>query len=293
MRDEMRFLERVQHELREVRWATPEELRQRAARRRRHAVVGAAIAVVMVAAFSAVVTKRLSAPPPPPSLPVAAPLAAPTVAAAPAAEIPREALVQPDDLSARTEPPLGRTGLGEPVQVDPMLLACHQEQGRAADWELSRYSRSQTLLRSQGGRSAPGLAELLFSQDVYRLTPQVADRIVVRTDALLTPCASWLSRGEAIWGDDVAAVEAEHRWEVTDRDFVGDQAMMIEHRVTEVRNLETGESRRQDHLDRIAVVRVGDLVTVMGLGPDGTARELRRLAAVAAKRLCTAANPPC
>ncbi|GIJ19577.1 hypothetical protein [Micromonospora lutea] len=289
MRDEMRLLERVQHDLREVRWAAPAELRERAARRRRHAMAGAAIAVLMVAALSAVVTKRLAAPPPPP---LAAPLAVPTVAV-PSAEIPREALVQPGDLSVSTEPPLGRTGLGEPVQIDQMLLSCHREQGRAADWEMSRYSRSQTLLRSRVDGTEPGLAELLFSQDVYRLTPQVADRIVARIDALLTPCASWLARGEALWEGDIAAMEAEHRWEVTDRDFVGDQALMIEHSVTAVRNLETGESRRQDHLERTAVVRVGDLITVMGLGRDGTARELRRLAAVAAERLCTAANPPC
>ncbi|MEG3632365.1 hypothetical protein [Micromonospora palythoicola] len=283
MPDEMRFLERMHQDLREVRWAEPAELRERGTRRRRRAVVGSAVAVLMVAAASVVVTRDLAEPPP------AVPLAAPTTSV-PSAEIPRDAMVQPGDLPVETGPPLGQSGLGEPVQIDHVLLACHQEQGRSAYWETSRYSRSQTLLRAPAERLP---AEEVFSQAVYRLAPQVVDRIFTRIDALLAPCANWRSSGSMLWDEQVVAAEADHRWEVTARDFVGDQSMVIQHSVTEIRNLETGESRKPGQLDRTAVVRVGDLVTVMGLGRDGTERELRRLATVAADRLCVAANPPC
>ncbi|MFY1574430.1 hypothetical protein ACN26Z_06030 [Verrucosispora sp. WMMD703] len=283
MPDEMRFLERMHQDLREVRWAEPAELRKQGTRRRRRAAVGSAVAVLMVAAVSVVVTKNLAGPPP------VAPLAAPTTSV-PSAEIPRQAMVQPGDLPVETGPPLGQSGLDEPVQIDYVLLACHQQQGLSADWEPSRYSRSQTLLRAPTGQLP---ADEVFSQAVYRLAPQVADRIFARIDALLAPCASWRSIGDVLWDDQVVAAEADHRWEVTARDFVGDQAMVIQHSITEVRNLETGESRDPGQLERTAVVRVGDLVTVLGLGRDGTERELRRLAAVAADRLCVAANPPC
>lgn len=41
------------------------------------------------------------------------------------------------------------------------------------------------------------------------------------------------------------------------------------------------------------MVRVGDLITVLTVGRDGTEPELRQVAAVAADRLCVAANVAC
>ncbi|PZG07613.1 hypothetical protein C1I95_30840 [Micromonospora craterilacus] len=286
MRDEMTFVERLHHDLQDVRWPEPAELRTRARRRRRRTVLTAAASVLVVAAASAVVMTNLAAPPPQ----LATPLMEPSVRAF--AEIPLASLVQPGDLRVNTDPPLGEAGLGEPVRLDVMLLACHEEQGLTTRWETSRYSRSQTLLRSRPHGAEPRPADLVLNQDVYRLAPQVAAGLFARIDVLLAPCATWRSKGDAQWGDRIAQAEASHQWEVTDRDFAGDEAVLIRH-TTRIRNLDTGETRAPGRPETTAVVRVGDLVTVMGLGRDGTESELRRVATVAAGRLCAAANPPC
>ena len=288
MRDEMAVIDRLRQDLRDVRWPEPAELRARAARRRRRSALAAATSVLVVVAASAVVVANLAAPPP-----QSTPLAEPSATAF--AEIPLAALVQPGDLPVKTDPPLGESGLGEPVRVDRslMLVACHEAQGLTARWETSRYSRSQTMLRSRPDDAEPRPADVVLSQDVYRLAPQVATGLFARIDALLAPCATWRSTGEVRWGDRIAQAEASHRWEVADRDFAGDEAVLIRHSVTGVRNLDTGETRRSGQPATTAVVRVGDLVTVLGTGRDGTESELRRVAVVAAGRLCVAANPPC
>ncbi|MEV6690095.1 hypothetical protein AB0M35_01275 [Micromonospora sp. NPDC051196] len=289
MRDEMTFVERLHNDLRDVRWPEPEVLRERARRRRRRAMVGAATAVLVLAggptiALTGLVAPRASAPPTTASQPQTSPTAY--------AEIPHEALVQPEDLSTKTDPPLGQAGLGEPVRIDHMLLVCLEEQDRTAYWELSRYSRSQTLMRpTADGTRRP--ADVVFGQNVYRLAPEAVAGFFVRLDALLAPCTNWRSKGESEWGDRIARAEADHRWEVIDRDFAGDEAMLIRHTVMATRNLDTGESRGPARPVTTAVLRVGDLVTVLALGRDGTESELRRVATIAAARLCTAANPPC
>ncbi|GIJ25961.1 hypothetical protein Vqi01_11230 [Micromonospora qiuiae] len=284
MHDEMTFVERLHNDLRDVRWPEPAVLRARARRRRRRAMVGAAIAVLLLAGGPMIVGMRLVAPP-------TSSLQSQASSPAPAA-IPQEALVQPGDIAAKTDPPLGQAGLGEPVRIDQMLLVCLESQGRTTYWETSRYSRSQTLLRTSA-RTEPGPADVVFSQDVYRLAPERVAGFFMRLDAMLAPCARWRSEGEAQWGGRIARAEADHRWEVTDRDFAGDEAMLIRQTVTETRNLDTGGSRGTARPETTAVLRVGDLVTVLRLGRDGTESELRRLAAVAADRLCVAANPVC
>ncbi len=282
MRDEMTFVERLQNDLRDVRWPEPAVLRARAHRRRRRSMVGAATAVLVLAGGPVIVGMRLVTPPT---------SALQSQASSPAAAgIPHEALVQPGDLAAKTDPPLGQAGLGEPVQIDQMLLVCLRSQGRTTYWETSRYSRSQTLLRAPVG-TEPGPTDVVFSQDVYRLASDRAAGFFGRLDALLAPCANWRSKGDVQWGDRIAPAEAEHRWEVADRDFAGDEAMLIRHTVTGTQNLDTGESRGPARPETRVVLRVGDLVTVLRLGRDGTESELRRIATVAADRLCAAANP--
>ncbi|RIV39461.1 hypothetical protein [Micromonospora radicis] len=282
MRDELAFVERLRNDLRSVRWPEPAVLRARARRRRHRAVVGAAVAVLVLAGVPTMAGIRLVAPP----------ASAPQPQPSPYAEIPHEALVQPEALTTRTDPPLGQAGLGEPVQVDYLVQVCLEEQGRTANWDTSRYSRSQTLLRANDDGS-PRLAELAFRQDVYRIAAERVAEFFVRLDALLAPCANWRSTGEVAWGERLARAEADHRWEVVDRDFAGDEAMLIRHTVTVTRHLDTGPSRETAPPETTAVLRVGDLVTVLTLGADGTEPELRRVAAIAAGRLCVAANPAC
>lgn len=244
MRDEMTFAERLHQDLRDVRWPEPAVLRERARRRRRRAVLGAASAVLVLAAGPAIAAMGLVAPSP--SAPqTSPPTSAPQTSPSLSAGIPHEALVQPEDLVTKTAPPLGQSGLGEPVRIDHMLLLCLEAQGRTTYWETSRYSRSQTLLRESAG-SEPRPADVVVSQEVYRIAPEAAAGFFTRLDALLAPCASWRLKGEVQWGDRIARAEADHRWEVTERDFAGDEAMLIRHTVMGARNLETGETRKGD-----------------------------------------------
>ncbi|MGC5029903.1 hypothetical protein [Micromonospora sp. DT229] len=304
MRDEMMFVERLHNELRDVRWPEPAVLRERARRRRRRAMLGAATAVVLLAAGPAIAGVRRTAPQstaPQPTAPqptASQPTAPQSAASQPQtslpayAEIPHEALVQPEDLTTKTDPPLSQAGFSEPVRVDELLLACLTEQGQAEAWEVSRYSRSQTLLRaSADGARRP--ADVVLNQAVYRLAAETAAGFLQRLDVLIAPCASWRVTGEVMWEDRIARAEVEHRWEVTDRALAGDEAMLIRHVVVTARNLDTGENRGPTSPDTRAVVRVGDLVTVLTLGRDATDSELRRVATIAATRLCPAATPPC
>ncbi len=284
MHDEMTFVERLHNDLRNVRWPEPAVLRERARRRRRRAMVGAATAVLLLAAGPMIAGLRLGA----------SPAAVPQPQASPSAyvEIPHEALVQPTDLTAMTDPPLGQAGFGELVQIDQLLPVCLEEQGRAAYWEPSRYSRSQTLLRaSADGARRP--ADVLLSQDVYRIAPERVAGFFSRLDEVLAPCANWRSTGDVLWEDRIARAEADHRWEVADRDFAGDEAMLIRHTITATRNLDTGATREPPPPDTTAVLRGGYLITVLTLNRDAPDPELRRVATIAAQRLCTAANPPC
>lgn len=70
--------------------------------------------------------------------------------------------------------------------------------------------------------------------------------------------------------------------------------MLLRHDVSQPRDQQTGKPIGDlPRPTSTAVVRVGDLITVLGVGQTGTEPELRRLAEVAARRMCLAANPPC
>ncbi|PZF99302.1 hypothetical protein [Micromonospora deserti] len=290
MRDDIAFVEQMYRDLRAVHWPEPEEIRARARRRNRRTAVGAATLVLVVVSGAVAVVGRHPRPAPPA---VAALL--PAASSTPArTEISRDALVQPGDLPAQTGAPLGEAGLGEPVRVADTLLYCHTLQGLTGDWESSRYSRSQTLLRERPAGTEHGPADLVLSQDVYRVTPEVAGRVFAGIDKMLGPCARWRSTGPAQWQGRVVEVEVVHRWEAADRNFAGDEAVLLRHTISRARDPKTGKTFGEEPKpESTVVVRVGDLVTVVRLGRGGTEPELRRLAGVAAHRMCAAANPPC
>ncbi|TWJ24019.1 hypothetical protein [Micromonospora endolithica] len=285
MRDDLPIAELVHRDLRDVRWAEPAEIRARARRRRRRTVVSAGLALVLVTTGGYGVW-RVDRPAPAP--PVAAhPTGSPFV------EIPHETMLRPADLGVPADPPLSQAGAYEPVRIAELLRVCVEQQGRPAEWETARYSRSVTLLRERPAGYDHPPSDLLLSQDVYRVTPEVVGRLFPRIDEMLALCAAWPSRGVAVWKGREARSEAVHHWDTSARDFAGSESVLLRHRVPEARNLETGEVRRSTDVNRTAVVRVGDLVTVITMGRRGTEPELRRLAGVAADRLCVAANPAC
>ncbi|QGN45431.1 hypothetical protein ACN26Y_03645 [Micromonospora sp. WMMD558] len=287
MRDEMSFVERVQRDLSDVRWPEPAEIRARARRRNRRTTLVAAVLVVATTSTVALLAGRL----------VPAPTTTSAMETTPTPvrnEIAWETLLQPGDLGVETDPPLTQAEIGAPVRVADLLLVCHESQGRTAAWETSRYSRSQTLLRQRPPGFDHPPSDVLLSQDVYRLAPEAAGRFFQSVGTLIAPCVAWRSVGPTQWGSRVVQAEAIHSWEAVERDFTGDESLLLRHTVTRARNLETGEfAGAAPKPTTVAVVRVGDLVTVLSQGRDGTEPDLRRLATLAARRLCVAANPPC
>ncbi|MFE9688848.1 hypothetical protein [Micromonospora sp. NPDC005806] len=293
MRDEdLRFVELVRRDLRDVRWPEPTEIRARARRRsRRTAVAAAAVTVLAVVGGSAVAVAARPGPRPAP--PLAAATAEPSPSEWLPAEVPPEVLLGPADVRTKSEP-LTQTGLGEKVSVNEQLLYCHRLQRLTADWEPSRYSRSVTLLRQRpaGADHPPG--DLLLTEDVYRVAPDVGGRLFAGIDKMLAPCANWRSSGPTQWQGKLIDAEVTHRWQVVDRNFAGAESVLVRHTVSQARNLTTGRSLGTvARPTSTAVVRVGDLVSVINVGRDGTEADLRRLATVAATRMCPAASPRC
>ncbi|WP_030486698.1 hypothetical protein [Micromonospora chokoriensis] len=284
MRDDLTFVERIQRELRDVRWLDPEEIRSRARRRSQRRVVVAAV-VLALAGVSAVAVAAPRTPPPP---------VQPAASAGPTRhEITTDALLQPADLPQQVDVQLSQSGLGEPVLLDHLLGACRTSQGRPDGWQYSILSRSQTLVPKRAGAI---LAESdgLVTQGLFRLTPDAAIELLATLDDLVAPCAEWNSVGDYKVGAATGTGAALHRWAVVQRGFAGDGAALLRHTGAQPVDQKTGEPvGAAPRPSSTAVVRVGDLITVLSLGQAGTELELRSLAQAAARRMCAAANPAC
>ncbi|MFG3419559.1 hypothetical protein [Micromonospora sp. NPDC048063] len=294
MRDETTFVDQLHRDLRDVRWPEPAEIRARARRRSRRTALGAAavttVTVLTVAAFG--VVDHIGG-----NRPLAtaegATAAGVTVAGAAGpdapvrAAIPMEALLQPEDLPEKETPRLTVTGIHEPIRIDGELTKCLRNRGLPAAAEPSRYSRSQTVM---GVR----LGEPLLRQDLYRVRTEEAGKIIPDIDRQVNSCPEWETDG-VVWRDgrDVEIVTT-HRWQVVARGFAGDESALLRQVMSEPRRAKTstvvGDAPKPLST---AFVRVGDLVTVVSISRDSSEAELRRLAAVAATRMCGAANPPC
>ncbi|MEU6073085.1 hypothetical protein [Micromonospora sp. NPDC047074] len=282
MRDEMTFVEQVHRELRDVRWPQPAEIRARARRRSRRTALAAAVAVLVVASASAV---ALGDRPGRENPPVAAFSADPIPPVA-RAEIPREALLQQTDLTAGTSLQLGETGLGGTVDVGVGLGRCAPQREGLEAW----VSRSQTVLRAAPGDR--GIGDVLVVQDLHRMRDGAAVRFFDELRRQLAACREWRESRSIEWGDEFVTVEGVHRWDVPRRDFAGDESLLLRHSVSPTQDTVGGRTLAQPTPDATAVVRVGDLVTVLMLEPTVEA-EMVRLAGVAARRMCAAANPAC
>ncbi|WP_433315950.1 hypothetical protein ACQP0U_04280 [Micromonospora sp. CA-269861] len=285
MRDDPTLVEQIQRDLQDVRWLGPEEIRSRARRRSQRKIVVATV----VLALAGVSAAAVAAPGKSPStvLPVAS--------ASPVRhEIPLDALLQVTDLGQPDNVVwLSQSGLGEPVRLDLMLGSCRTSQGRSEGWEMSILSRSQTLLK-EDRPDTYGAGEALVTQDLYRLVPASATQLLATMDDLVAPCAEWNSVGEYQVGGATGTGSALHRWTVAQRGFAGDGAALLRHTGSQPVDQKTGRPiAAAPKPTSTAVVRVGDLITVLKLGQSGTEPELRRLANVAARRMCAAANPAC
>ncbi|SIN33613.1 hypothetical protein [Micromonospora cremea] len=290
MRDDLAFVERVHRDLGDVRWPEPQEIRARARRRSRRTAVAATV-VLTLAGVSAFVVAGGGRESPPPHVVASASPHAPV-----RGEITADSLVQPADLGQPAQVQLSQSGLGEPVLVEDLLGYCRQSRGMTPVWQTSRWSRSQTLLR-EGPRpygAAPTPADVLLSQDLYRVTPDAAESFFADLDRRVAPCAEWRNVGPYEVAGSTGTGEVVHRWAVVQRGFAGDGAALLRHTVAQPRDQKTGKAIGfGPRSTSIAVVRVGDLIAVLTLGEESGEPELSRLAERAARRMCLAANPPC
>ncbi|WP_262287333.1 hypothetical protein [Micromonospora sp. MA102] len=291
--DDPTFVELMQRELHAVRWPEPAELRARARRRSRRTALAAALAVLAVASGTALVEAGRAAPHT--ALPAAAPASAePTATPWTATEVPAEVLLAPADLGTRTGVPLTEAGVREDVRLDDLLLYCRKHQSLSTDWAQSRYSRSVTILRERPAADEQRTDQVLAMQDVYRVAPDVADRVFAGMGELLAPCRQWRFSGPTQWRGRTVNAQVVQSWQEVDHDFAGDDSVLLRHTVGPARNLDTGKPLGDlSKPNSRVVLRVGDLVSVIQVGRDGTEADLRKLAVVAAGRMCSAAHPRC
>ncbi|MEU7586984.1 hypothetical protein AB0A95_11845 [Micromonospora sp. NPDC049230] len=282
MRADPSFVEQIRRDLRDVQWPAPEEIRSRARRRSQRRIVVATVVLSLVGASAvAVAAPRQSSAPAPPA-------ASPT-----RHEITTDALLQPSDLPRPVDVRLSQSGLGEMIRLEDNLGYCRTSQGLSEGWQPSILSRSQTFVP----RRAPAIqtrGEGEATQELFRLVPEAATQLFAGLDDLIAPCAEWRSVGPMDTAGVISTVSAVHRWAVTQRGFAGDDAAILRDSLTAAQDVKTGQKYGDDPEPlRLAVVRVGDLVSVLRLGYDGTEAELVRLAVAAAARMCVAANPAC
>ncbi|MEV7329171.1 hypothetical protein [Micromonospora sp. NPDC093244] len=280
--DDLAFVERVHRDLADVRWPGPEEIRARARRRGRRRIVVATVVLVLAgaSALAGVAPGRSPAP--------ALPAAAPT-----RHEIPLDALLQPEDLWQPVYTQLSQSGLGEPVQLEDTLGRCRTSQGLSDGWQTSNLSRSQTLMRKHPPSNLV-LGDGVVMQDLFRLAPETARHVFTSLDDLVAPCAEWRSVEQLETVDTTHTVEVIHRWAVVQRGFAGDDAAILRDSFTAARDVQTGQTFGNTPPPTVvAVVRVGDTVSLLRVADDDAEAKLRQLAPAAAARMCAAANPAC
>ncbi len=293
MRDELSVVEPMQRALRDIRWPEAAELRARARRRsRRTALLAGGVLVGTLAVAIIAVVNRPSGFQPSTSAPVQAavgstPASTAGLVAGMRSDLPPELFIQQSDLVVRTELDLKEAAAGGNVTLGLGRGRCGLGPGAEA-W----MSRSQTLLRwSAGGPDRIG--DVLVVQDLYRFRDDGAARFFTEVRQTIVACPQ---QGE-VWTADYEGrgvnLQTVHRWDTPRVGFAGDESLLLRHSSSLLPNPATGELQTVVNSPELRVVlRVGDLVTVLFVSMAGET-ELVRLADVAARRMCIAANPPC
>jgi hypothetical protein len=279
---EMReLMDGVAGDLAAVRWPPAEELRRRV-RRRRQRTTAAAVAVLVALAGGAASLARPDRDPPPP------PAATPTPGAAPV-EIPLSALLRPEDAGAGPDSQVDGEDALQPIRLDVTLDRCLREKAPELLSVRTRYARLQTLLK--GTETDRPAQPYVLAQGAYRLTTAEATTFLRRLRGAIEACDGFTSTGEIEHGGGRVDARGTYHWSVISSGFAGDESYLVRM---------DGITRRADNGDVIgestylsAYVRVGDLVTVLSPRSGASVDELRRLATVAAGRLCVASVPGC
>ena len=300
MHEDLSFVDRLHRDLREVRWAEPEEIRGRARRRSRRTAALAATAVLAVLSGSAYAVAGWSGPP------VPSVAGTPVWTATPArAEVPQEALLSPQDVPLKTGVRLARPawarryGSTRCWSRAAVSGACRRRRSRPLFW-------SQTLLRPATDRSRRRVR--CSARTSTASTRVVGQQPFGAVTLLLDACAEWQVTGSVLLAGRTVPTVSRHRWELPVSGFAGDESMMLRHVTLAPQSRADGKTVAvAPPIEVTMLVRVGDLVTVIGTGPgtvkddvDGTRPgpglsypDLEALGRTAARRLCVAADPPC
>jgi hypothetical protein len=295
--------ERLLTELSSVPWADADEIRRRGRRRRLRSQVTNTIAIVaIVAALTALLPivigrDRLSMPTggiaPVRPMPLASGGRKPTTEFGPdyPGWIPAEAMLRPEDVGLDAHGYHIDTYMygTESLKVPWRFSIVCPSVGRSdrTTWSAVTFLRGYTATWA-GDTSPPAEGAGIVDVQVNRYhDPGQATQVVADVDSAVAECRHDTSTG--LEGHPNA--HANWAWIVRDRNFAGDQSLLISERVDIVDDT-SGQQVAPSLLETFAVVRVADLVSVVTLSIDDLAR-VRTLAIATASRLCTASHPRC
>lgn len=284
---------RLTTDLGSVRWAEARTLRAQARRRTARTAITAALAVMFVAAAVWGLLGTSS-----PSTPVGATATAATPStvarssdAAPTATtgqpqvnsvyIPVEALLQPEDLAPGATPDNDNIWTAGTYPAWPFD---RDDCPAYAQLKISSFG-TYSYMRNRNVISGP---TTVFGE-TYRYTESMAKHVVADAKRVVSACAHWVGGTEA--STPTRPAHGDWRLAVTGEGFAGDQSLLIRLRSTSIFD-STGKSTGNDVTVTFAVVRVGDLVTVISVEVDNP-NLIRSLAIKAAARLCAGAKPGC
>jgi hypothetical protein len=204
-------------------------------------------------------------------------------------EIQQSALLRPEDVGAGPDTQDDGPDAFQPIRFDVMLELCFQQ--RASDLLAlrPRYARRQTLLL--GTESDRPAQPFLLEQAAYRLSAPQAAAFVRELQAATKSCDGFTQTGEIERPDGNVSARGRHSWSIVASGFAGDESILVRHD-TITRNADTGKVLGESS-GLSAYLRIGDLVTALHPRAGTSADDLRRIATVAAQRLCATADPPC
>jgi hypothetical protein len=283
MSEPVDLVDRIAADLAGVRWPEAAEIRRTArVRRGRRAALAAALAVVGIAGVSVAVLDHRAI-----SLPT---VAVPPVS--PAAEqilIPAAAMLDGTDLGRATDANESFSDPPNATGTDPFLDICATDRRHSLQ-RTARDQKIRTLLRHRPATEEHSSADYVLQQRLFRLPVAQAGQFMTDLGSAVAACSEWVSAGKIERAGKVVPASTTHRWRMVAGRFAGDESTIVEHSfAAEV----AGQAVETSRPSLIALVRVGDLVTVITPKAGTPLDVLSRWSAAAATRMCATANPSC
>ncbi|MGI5150958.1 hypothetical protein ACQEVC_32135 [Plantactinospora sp. CA-294935] len=256
---------RLDRELSTLYWAEAARIRRRGTRRRIRAVAGATLAVVMLLGSA----WTLLPPPVEPRTEFQGD------------DIPIEAMLQPSDVGPDFEIDNAHTYLAG--EYPTWQFAQDDLCPRYASLNIDAY-RTYLFMRGQiVARKGDDEGHTYVFTEARRFPGEVARQVMTDVTRTVSACAVYRTTTE--YSSPTRPAEAERSASVIDRNFAGEESLMVR---TQIDHRETATGEVFDRqVVLAAVVRVADLVAVTSFYVEDPQR-LRELAKHTASRLCVA-----